>query len=1317
MSGPDASPPRPRPGRFRRWLLRPVAWLLAGLALLVALGNFLARTEAAGERIRTFAERRLSLLLEREIRIGTLSLSLLPLSLEATDVAVAAGEPGGPALAEVGRLEVEADLTGLWRPTLTLRRVRIERPVFRLALLEEGETNLPLPRGAGSRDDSSPGRLALRVDGLEVVDGRFELAETTVPLTLHAAGVEAELAASRGSELLGRVEVAAVEIVLPQAHPWQARVAGRLRLRPDGLDLHEVEVAGEALTARLGGEVRWREADRVELTGQVRTAAAFARALGYLDAPLDGEVVFDGGFRWAAVRGWEVEGSFTSPRVELGGLLLTDAAGEVTVDAEAVAVRVRAAALCDGTVEGSLRFDYPQTDTPTRIDLTLAGVELEQLLASREIELGAPLDARLTGAVELAWQLADLRTLAGRIDLAAAPGGRPGAVAAAGPVTFTVANGRLHARRLALAGDGFELAAEGEYDVVTERGGFDYLAVVERLRPFTLLLPVEREPAPLWLPVAGGGTIEGRLDLGATVTSELRLALEALRAPGFAAARAGGTLQVTPDGIAWLELTAEGAEGETLRLSGQVPFAEEEPFSLAVTVAGWPYAGLAPWLPVELPLDGPVSGEVALSGSLEAPRGSASVDLRPVLAAGIAAEALTASLAFTPERLDLDRLVLTMPAGELRAEGTLDLATDALAIRFEAPALALGLPPLDPFGDAGLHGGLDLQGRLTGTLDHPQLAATLTATALNVGGEPLAVPLAPELVLDWHDDRLAVSGALCGLIGVTGGGPLTLDDADLDLRLDVPDLPALAAALGGGDTLALTGSAGARLAVHGALAGEMPLTARLVADRAAVGLAGRELTLIEPAVVELDAAGVRIASLYLGEPASDSELFATGTVTPGDEGRLDLRVQARLAAALLVDVIPGLTASGDLELLAAVRGTLERPRLSGQAELSGGRFRFREFPHTFERARAMILLDPDRIVIDSFTAELAGGRLRGGGNVRLDTAEPEYSFQLAAEEVGLRYPPGWLLRTNADLTLVSQPQGRTLRGTVTLARAFYLRDFPADLGQLLVRLLERQRLEAAATDEALAGTALQVTLSAPHALRIRNNVADLRGGADLTIRGTLAQPAIFGRIEAEPGGKIVYAGTDYELERARVTLANPARIEPVIDLDARTKVEQYELHLRLAGTLERLDVNFTSDPPLPSLDVFGLLAVGEVLPTEGAGPVGPGSDAAQASSFGAEAILYNQAAAIVSSRVQGLFGLDKLRIDPLTTSRNVVSSARVTVGKRLSRDVYVTYTLDPASTEQQQVQLEWQINPGLVLVLTQNGEESYAADLRWQRRF
>ncbi|HSM50918.1 MAG TPA: translocation/assembly module TamB domain-containing protein, partial [Thermoanaerobaculia bacterium] len=616
-------------------------------------------------------------------------------------------------------------------------------------------------------------------------------------------------------------------------------------------------------------------------------------------------------------------------------------------------------------------------------------------------------------------------------------------------------------------------------------------------------------------------------------------------------------------------------------------------------------------------------------------------------------------------------------------------------------------------------GSLALRGRLGGTLAQPELAATLTAAALTLRGEPLATPLPASLEIDWRQGRLATSGALLGLIGVSGGGPLRLDAGDLDLRLEVPDLPALAAALGADPALPLAGSLSARLAVTGGLVGGEPLRARLTAERADLRLAGRDLALLEPAEVEIDAGGIAIRSLYLGEPGTDSEIFVAGSVALGDEGLLDLRLQARLAAALLGDALPGVAASGDLELLAAVRGTAARPRFSGQARVAEGRVRLPEFPHTFERVRALILLDPDRIVVDSFAADLGGGRLRGDGSVLLGAAgaPPEYRFQLAAEGVVLRYPAGWLIEADADLALVSLPQGRALRGSIELARAFYLRDFPADLGQLLVRLLERQRLEAAATDEALAATALQVTIVAPRSLRIRNNVADLRASADLALRGTLAQPTVFGRIEAEPGGKIVYAGTEYAIERGRVTLANPARIEPVIDLDARTKVDQYELQLRLAGTLERLDVSFSSDPPLPSLDVFGLLAVGEALPTEGAAPVGQEATTAQGGSFGAEAILYNQAASIVSSRVQGLFGLDKLRIDPLTTSRNVVSSARVTVGKRLSRDVYVTYTLDPASTEQQQVQVEWQINEGLVLVLTQNGEESYAADLRWQRRF
>ena len=71
----------------------------------------------------------------------------------------------------------------------------------------------------------------------------------------------------------------------------------------------------------------------------------------------------------------------------------------------------------------------------------------------------------------------------------------------------------------------------------------------------------------------------------------------------------------------------------------------------------------------------------------------------------------------------------------------------------------------------------------------------------------------------------------------------------------------------------------------------------------------------------------------------------------------------------------------------------------------------------------------------------------------------------------------------------------------------------------------------------------------------------------------------------------------------------------------------------------------------------------------------------------------------------------------LTGSGDNLSSARLTIGKRLSRDLYVTYSVDPASTEEQRLRVEWQVSDSFALVLTQNGDGSYEADARWESRF
>src|SRR5690606_2294364 len=120
---------------------------------------------------------------------------------------------------------------------------------------------------------------------------------------------------------------------------------------------------------------------------------------------------------------------------------------------------------------------------------------------------------------------------------------------------------------------------------------------------------------------------------------------------------------------------------------------------------------------------------------------------------------------------------------------------------------------------------------------------------------------------------------------------------------------------------------------------------------------------------------------------------------------------------------------------------------------------------------------------------------------------------------------------------------QSLRGLVTVDRALYLRDVDLGLVQLLERFFRRTRREVGVADEDLAGVQLNLQVRAPGTVRIRNNLADLRATAELTVRGSLARPLVFGEVEAEPGGRLVYADNQYRVERAVLTFANPYRVE------------------------------------------------------------------------------------------------------------------------------------------------------------------------------
>ena len=465
----------------------------------------------------------------------------------------------------------------------------------------------------------------------------------------------------------------------------------------------------------------------------------------------------------------------------------------------------------------------------------------------------------------------------------------------------------------------------------------------------------------------------------------------------------------------------------------------------------------------------------------------------------------------------------------------------------------------------------------------------------------------------------------------------------------------------------LTGGLAGRVEVRGDLSGPRPLVTTIQLDdlHAILGAGANGLSIAnrEPVRATLRDGRLAVESLWLGEVGTDADAVLAGSVGFAAGDPLDLKFQSSLPGRWATILLPTLQVNGGLDMLATVRGTLANPIWNGQGAMRGARIIVLGFPHALEDFTATVALEPSRLVVDTLSAKIGGGVIQGSGTVNLPggDAAGDYRLQLIAKGVQLRYPEGFLLRGDAELALAPSETGRVIRGVVNLDRVYYLEDLKLGPAQLLRRLLQKQRIEVGETDEFLSSTQLNITVLAPGAVRVRNNVANLRGSADLALRGTLATPVVFGRVEMEPGGTVRYGDNDYQLDRALVNFTNPYRIEPVLDILARTTIDAYKVNLSLSGPLDRLKPVFSSDPPIPDNEVLGLLATGKTT----AGTTAQTSIGAAGA--GAEAFLYGQAASLVGQRVGTLFGLDSFRVEPLTGTGSTLSSVRVTVSKRLRK--------------------------------------------------
>ena len=1349
-------------------------WAVICVVALIAGGVVSAVTIDLGPSLRGQAEQQLASALDRPVAIGRLSTYLLPGRFLVEDLVIGGPYPGDRDFFTADRLVITTQWLPLLQGEILVDSVDLQGWRMLVESFEGGRHTFPALVNGGDGDavgadaaavpadeGDDARRIVTTVQYLRAHDGAFIYEDHGSPWSIVAPNIDLTL--TKTTAYGGRATFSGGTLAIGDYAPMTIGMEADYTLDGGLVDLIRVDVTADGFDAYVDGQVDFL--NWPEQTYYVRDSAIDLPAMKSIFFARDnftvtGEGTFAG--TWHIFDGGrELTGTFAAPEPTLIGLEFPSLEGDLIWTRDRFEITRARSSFYDGTLD----FTYamkplgaPEPGVATFLP-RVSGASLDPLLDALEVRGVRPL-GRVGGEARLEWPLGAIAERYGeasiRIDPPDGVALRPVDIRPASQVT-----GWTYAAQ-AFDPDGgvwrFPMGGEASFTfgphegVLVEPGWmatpltgirFDTGRIDD---PDTTRLPFHVVSAD-WqesdrvlaamltafgrptgeLALAGYGSMNGLLlgDIGSPRV-EARFEGDGIHAWSVDWGRGEGDF-VLEDNI--LDVTSgrfdDGAS--VLAIDGAFaigpPPPGREELDVRFELEGLPTGRVRAAFGLEgYAIDAPSYGQVRLYGAYGEPFGFGRLSLTDGVAYGEPFDEAEADLRFDGNGVWLDGMTISQGDGEvtgamyIRWNATYSVNADARNLDLAASNFmrSFGMP-VDGRLDAAITG--------AGAFDDPRYTVRGTMRNVSVDGAPLgqvtgrigvdAGVMAVELEAASAD--VAVSGA--GRIGLA-------EETSSDLRFNVtntridPFVRARYPALGNGATLLASGT----IHVEGPLGELEKLGVNMTVDQLTLGLFDYVVTNDGPVRLSLADSVVRVDQMRLA--GEGTELEVTGSLSLEDE-QIALGVEGDASFGILQGVVSDVRSRGAMRLTAEVGGAFDQPVVTGEARITAGRLRHLAVPHALDAVNGRVVLEPGGIRFEDLVAELGGGPIAFGGRIGLDGyGISDLNVTASGRNIALRYPEGVRSQVDGELTLTGTVDAPTLGGVVTVRDAIWLDLFQADGG--LFETLSVSDIPADAGAEAVP-LRFDVRIEAPSSLRFSDNRAQIVASADLTLTGTYDRPSILGNAEIDRG-QIYFEGNRYRITRGVIGFANPIAIEPSFDIEAETDIrvpgQTYRVTLGLNGTLDRLaQPTLESDPPLQQFEIIGLLLGDRRDPQQAEIRTLRAPETSQQERLlqAAGAGLFNNP---LSAGVERQFGIDTFEITPALDdpaalqSTQIVPTARVRIGKRISDRAYLTFSRAVSGSNQDLiVMLEYDASDRLSWVLSQNEDRTYALDVRVRHAF
>ncbi|MFZ0297116.1 MAG: translocation/assembly module TamB domain-containing protein [Candidatus Sulfotelmatobacter sp.] len=1363
------APPRPRHRRWWKYLLGLIA-----VGLVTMLGLLLyANTDSFQSLVR----RRLIAELERitggRVEVGSIHTTPFRLQADVRDITVHGREsPSDVPLAHADRIVARLKLSSLVRSEFGFHEVVLEQPVVHVAFYSDGTTNFPPRRVAAVTGESLIERLfALSIDHLELSHGRILWDDKTIPFDFAAR----DAALQMGYSLLhrrydGHLRLGMVDTKVKDCRPFAWMSDLEFTLAGNSATVSSLKWNSEHSHFSASGEIT--DFSHPHLQGSydaqfdLNEAASIARRrdlrAGVLDLKGSGEWSLDqfatNGLLTARDLVWKDDlvsfsraslntgYTVTDQQLKLSKLQGNILGGSFTGDAELnqwLAPGQRLSPATRKTLETAVISAAPPQSKSGRkivnrkpppiqnalVFLHLRDLSVQDLIAAFTA-VTHPL-ARLhpsgsaSGTLETRWKgtVGDAETQF-TLDLTPPTHSAPSELPLTGHASgvYRAADKALDLPQFTLTTPTSHVTASG---TLSDTSAVRLSVKTTSLADWLPFIEVVRGPALFPVSLNGSATFNGSMS-------------GSLDAPQIAGSLEVDDFDVTPAAIGktrlpqthWdflstsIQLSFRGISlhSATLRrddtsavfdasatlLHGH--FTGDSTFNLRANLQNASLAELENFLGYNYPISGKTDLSVQASGTFSDPHGEGKIHLTEGSAYGEIIEQFDSPFRIGQGEIAFDDLHLLHHDSVTTGSASYNPSTRAFNLDLAGNNFDLALVRQIHSDRLAVEGRADFILKASGTSDAPLINADVHLRELtldqNLAGDMdlHAVTEGSQLQLTGNSNFKRGSLLLSGNIQLRDDYP-----AELTFKMEQFDPDAFWRSYLRGQLTGDSAVSGS-LRLHGPLRQPRQLALEGNLTSVSLDVANATVHSQDPILFSLANQSVNIQQLhFVGE---GTDLTAHGSVQLTGDRTLDLTADGRLDLKLLSSFDSNVTSAGLVTLDLRVGGTLADPFPHGRLQVAGGSLSYAGLPSGLSELNGSLTFTRDRALVETLTARTGGGTLDFKGDATYFNQQLNFNLTATGKDVRLRYPPGVSSTANAELHWVGTRSASTVSGDISINKMAVTPGF--DFSSYLERSRNFSTITTA--NSPLNNIKLDIHVVTAPELQMRTAIARLSGDADLRLRGSVARPAVLGRVDILEG-QATFHGIRFTLERGDITFANPVAIEPQFNLQASSHVRNYDLNITATGTPDRLNINYRSEPPLPKSDIIALLALGRT-----------NQESAQLQEQSGQSVFSDQASALilsqalnstVSNRLDRLFGASNIKIDPqgLTTETNPISNGpQITIEQQFSNNLSLTYSTNVSQSSQQIIEGEYYVNRNVSLVgnRDQNGVVSF--DVRIRRR-